>query len=673
MPNSFAESQSGLLLIVSGFDPVLRWDGLKPSAEVAGMSAPTVAPTIAASGTGTINGSYTAYLRFVDDLGNVSNLSPISNTLTATLASTITYTNVQIPTDPKVKRRQLLRSTAGQAATYYVDVDSTDITATTFQSTKTDSQLNVGEAVPILDPSDNSIFANRHNPPPNYKIAIVNHLGRMFMAGELDYTQGSCKVTFGSATVQGVGTEWLNALVGRLIYVVGARQSYQIATIDETNQTLTLTEVYQDATDYLAPYAIRPAPAERKLVYYSEAGLPESWPPTNALSVQDDGDEITGLMVKGSFVYIVERRHVYRFTFQEDPALDGFLFLSSKRGCLNPRSFVVVEDIAYMLDEQGIHAFSGADDKPISTTIQDVFRPSDSPYRINWKEKRFFHCCHFPQQETIRWYVSMAGDYLPQHAIAYNYRLERWWIEEYSRPIGSSCTGLYLGQQQVFLGSDGRSVMALWQGLLDGPQEEGATVRGTVTSCGLTSITDATATFPSTGVVNNPVVIAEGRGAGQRRNVSSVSGQTIYVDEPWLILPDTTSVYQLGGIQWHYTSAWFRFVLSEQYIERRVATLVEPTLNDARMTLQVFVDFANTPISWQASMTSEEGGGVQSTAGGTDLLIDMKKTSGYAQKRMAGNREFFTDGPRYTQLKLSGVTSRDAQRVYFVAFDAVTQ
>ena len=201
MPDSYAQTPEGLLLVANGVQAMLRWDGLSAQMETAGVKPPATAPTISASGVGAIVGEYTAFVRFVDDHENVSNLSPTSNTLhpqstTGTItnvgtasplvvtspnhgllngavvkisgvggatganntwtitvvdanrfslngsvgggaytgggtwtagAQTINYTNLPLPTETKVRRRQILRNTEGQASTYYVDIDTTDL------------------------------------------------------------------------------------------------------------------------------------------------------------------------------------------------------------------------------------------------------------------------------------------------------------------------------------------------------------------------------------------------------------------------------------------------------------------------------------------------------------------------------------------------------------------
>lgn len=707
---------------------------------------------MSASGVGNLVGSYTAYSRFLDSNALVSNLSPISSSLTASHAtgtitgatnatpivitsashglltgervkitgvlgntaangiwtitvlststfslqevtggdaegnedytgggtwiagaSTITYTSVPVPTEPRVTRRQILRNTDGQASIYYVDVDTTDLSSTTFSSTKTDDTLDDQTAVAILD-ADGNPNANRHTVPPNHKTAISHHLGRMFAAGELDYTQGSIQTTFGSTTVTGIGTEWTSSLANRFLYVIGATKPYEISSVDTVNQTLTLSTAYTDATDKFAVYAIRPAPAERRLIYYSEAGLPESWPATNAISLQEDGDEITGLMTKGSFLYILERRHIYRFTFQTNPGIDGFIFLGANRGCINQRCWVVVEDIAYMLDEQGIHAFSGGQEsEPISQGIQDLFRGDNERYSICWGPSKFFHAAHDPAQETIRWFVSMEGDYLPRHAIGYNYRQKRWWVEEYARPIGSSVTGRFRNQFKAFLGSEGRKVLLLGEGFLDGPNPQTGTVRGTVTSSSLFSLTDSTATFPTSGLVGNPLVIVSGRGKGQRRVVTAVSGTTVTVNQPWLILPDTTSGYQLGGIQWTWRSGSFTFVGDDREQQRRVEVHFKPVAEDATMDMRVYFDNNEESETWGATYSSDDHVGIAVTEDDSDLVVDLTKTLGVVQQRMDMRREIYIDGPRHMTLELAGVTNQNQISLSHVLIDGVQQ
>lgn len=746
MPDSYATTPEGILLIANGVNAMQRWDGFQPDIIPAGVIAPTQAVTGTGSGSGAIVGTFYAYLRFLDKDSNPSNFGPVSASFTPTgttgtitaasntapivitsanhgLAtgttveitgvggntsanniwiitvtdannfslqgsagtaaykgsgtwtsgvSTINYSNVQAVTDPRHVRRQILRNTDGQTKTFYVDVDTTDTTSSSLTSTNTDAVLATNTKVPLFN-TDGSISANRYGVPPNWKSVIAYHLARMFAAVDINYTEGCVQLVFGSTSVTGIGTEWPATFVGRFLYVIGGDATYQIDAINTTTQTLTLHTPYGGSTDNFAIYAIRPAPGERRLVYYSESGLPEAWPATNAFSIAEDGDDLTGLMPKGSFLYILERRHIYRFTFQANPALDGFVFLSSVRGCVNNRCWVIVEDMAYMLDEAGVHAFSGGQEsEPISTSIQELFRPGSTDYRINWQGKDYFHAAHYPGQETIRWFVSLSGTMMPRHAISYNYRTKRWWLEEYRFPVSAS-TVATLDAPRTLLGSDARRIYGLGYGTLDGADATAGTVRGQVTASSLFSITDTLASFAASGLNGVPVAIVAGTGKGQMRVTTSVSGGVITVTMPWAVLPDSTSTYQLGAVQWTYQTGWFRYADDESTNPRRVEVVFEPVMRPATMDLRIFLDFAVTPIAWQQAYTSNDASGIANVSGSADLVVDLTKATGIVQKRIDGHREMYIDGGRYISIVLTGFSNQDIIGVNQIMVDGVYQ
>lgn len=766
MPDCFCETENGLLLIANGIQRPLRWNGLTSQAQPMGLTPPATGLTMAGTGQGPIVGEYYAYVRFYDDEGNYSNLSPISvlaelssfdgvvdnirslnfqyidqqaraGASGSTLQSlanlidhpiqveteeahgltsgtfvtldgiggstaangtweiivdgertfrlkglksvstytgggtytggveTITYSSVPVPQEPRITGRQILRNTNGQTGTFYVDVDTTDLGSTTgFTSTRDDEELSAQEAVPLLD-TDGSPLADRFTLPPNHKSVFASHLGRVFAGVEVVYSEGCVSVENGSATVTGVGTEWKQEMGGRLLYVVGARQTYQIDSVDEAAQTLTLVREYQETTSPYTRYGIRPAPAEARLVYYSEAGLPEAWPAVNALSVPADGDDITALVTNGSFIYVVCARHIYRFTFQEDPAIDGYVFLNvDGRGCLNNRTWCEVEGSLYMMDEQGMHVFDGSQEvQSVSAPIQDLFRKDDGIYAINWRAAPYFHCAHYSQQETVRWFVSLQGDYLPRHALCFNYRLKRWWIEEFSIGVGASCEAVLDGQPCVILGGESKRVLKSWEGCLDGPRPDDGTVRGTVTSAALASLTDSAATFSSTRLVGNTVSIVDGKGRGQTRRIVEVDGTTVRVDHPWLNLPDTTSTYQLGAVPWRYRSGWFRFGPEENSSPRRLEVVFEPVDNEVTVDIRVFRDFRGSPIEWKTRYTRDDANGLKSEDGSAYLVGDLTKDTGYLVKKFSGHREYTADGTRFWSVELSGFSNRDQVRI----------
>lgn len=593
-------------------------------------------------------------------------------------ASFITYTGVTNAgsdgIDPNVVRRQILRNTAGQRDVYYVDIDTTDMGSSTFTSYKGDDELSEQEAVPLLD-ATGAVLANRFGYPPSNKAALVYHLDRIYAAVNVPYRTGNAAMTFGSTTVTGIGTDWPTNFAGRFITFAGGDKAYEINSVVRPTQIMTLAEAYSGTTSTYAAYVITSAPAERKTVRYSEAALPSAWPATNSLSVQNDGDDITGLMTQQSFLYILERRHIYRLAVQEDPAVDGAVYPAGDRGCINNRCWVLVDNTAYLLDEKGVYSFSGNSSQDVSLPIRSLFQTSlsTSPYRINWhwKASRWFHAIHDPQDEVIRWFVSLGSSYMPRHALCFNYRGNRWWIERYPVSVGGTCRGYLAGRPQVYAGAPSRRVLALATGTLDGAIPSLGTVRGTCTAAGFFTLTDSAAAFSSTKLTGVPVAIYAGTGKGQVRIIASNTSTVLTLSHPWIVLPDSTSEYQIGGIQWIYRTRWHRFIRDEDTAPRRLELVFEPAIEEAVLDIRMFRDRSTDPLIWDADVDANAGGGIASVKGDPYLTADLTKPIGHVQTRMDHHKEEYTDGPRYLQIEMGGVANQDRVQIYQILLDGL--
>jgi hypothetical protein len=581
--------------------------------------------------------------------------------------STVNYSSVQVPTDARVTHRQILRNTDGQAKTFYVDVDSTDLLATTFSSSQNDTDLQTGEAVPLLD-SNGDVFANANEVPPSIFKCIAQQLDRMFLAGLLEYTVGACSVTFGSPTVTGAGTAWKSTMAGRFLYVDGASQTYEISSVNETTQTITLTGNFADATDLFAFYSIKPPPAYRRIVQFSRSGAPQSWLSTNALSIQETGDEITGLFSMGAYLYITERSHLHKLTFAQSPNIDGAAFMTANRGAVNQRCIIVVDSSAYMLDELGVHKFSGNSQVDnLSDGIGAIFRKDkdDVDIKINWRWKEYFHASLDRQRETIRWFVCLDGNRYPRHALTLQYRVNRWWIEEFPMCVGGACVGYlggFTGTPQVYYGAEFGKVMAAWADTTD-IVDSRETVRSVATAADSFTLTDGLETFP-VGMLNAPIGIVSGTGKGQDRRIVAVSGSTVTIDRPWEVLPDTTSVYQIGGIHWWFRSSWIRLAPTETMSDRRFEMLFEPMPNPASALLRFFSDYSGNADKQASTMASSDGGGIAAVAGDPDLVVDLTRQTGLVDRRLPGGKEYFIKGKRYVQYELEGFSNEDQIRLY---------
>jgi hypothetical protein len=529
-----------------------------------------------------------------------------------------------------------------------------------------------------LQDSSGADLANVHGEPPNNKPYMIYHQNRVFLAGDVNYTEGAVKVTFGSAIVQGIGTEWRPEAAARFIYIVGADKPYTIASCDAVAQTITLTEPYKGVSQPYAFYAIRSPQPDQRTVWYSDSTHTEGFSPLAAFSIAENGDEFTGLLSYDSFIFVLEHRHIHKFTYQVNPQTDGAVFLVSDRGCINQRCAVHAKGGVYMLDEKGVHLFGRTpsqegQDNDLSAPIQTLFRPEVSGPKINFNAARFFHGTLDQSIETIRWFVALSGTYLPRHAICYQYVLDRWWIEEFPQAIGCSFVGrIYRrapletwgsGRLQNFYGTTGRRVLAHATSPLDGVLPS-AVYAAPVTDSGFDWLSTP-ASMPAG--VGFPVIITGGRGEGQARIVTGITGSRIYVRDPWLVRPDDTSTIQIGGIPWSWKSGWLRWLDEEMTNPRALLISFKPTTVPNVVTFNHYTDRSDTPDE-TALDRSEDG--VAVSAGNPNVRMSIPDLAGgFSEIMMFHGKQGYIKGARLVSLGLNGVGTTDPVNVFQIDLD----
>lgn len=673
-PLEFARTTDGYIYMASGLGPVTKWDGLAPQVKLSGVEAPITAPVLSFTGSGgSITGTYQAYVRFLDGDGNVSNLSPVSNTATATNNTTAVYSNVAVPESDNVVIRQILRNTAGQALTFYVDIETTNLFETDFTSALTDSELRLREPVALFDPELILNIANFHDPPPDDKPIISFYQNRLWLYGVVDYSVGHAHVITGSTTVTLIGADVNETMEGRLLYIDGADRYYLIEEVDEAAQTLTLGDAYRGITDKWASYTITPDANRRHLLCYSEPGEFDSWRESQNIVVassDDIDDEGTGLISTQSFLFIVQRRHIYRLTFFQDPIIDGGIFLSARRGCVNNRCWVTVDGFVYLLDDRGIYRFDGSEAvEEISQPIQDLFyfdRP-EGELRLNWSSSKFWSASHDRNDSTIRWFVAFSGMRYPRHAICFNYSVPQWWIEEMQWPMGDSCLLKQANPIPVVTSSADR-VFAIGVGTLDHLDVDSGDTLMTATSAGVRSITaPTTATLPAS-LVGTPIGIVAGRGKRQIRTIVSVSGRTINVDRPWDVKPDDTSQFRLGAIPYSWRSNWMRWTPGETDQTRRVVLSYDPMPEETDMDLRVFYDYGDEPRDWSLTwpINVNAGSGLMTVKGDPDAVVDLTQEKGYSYLQLDAMREYGEWRKDVISFEIRGYSGNEAIRIHAI-------
>lgn len=497
-------------------------------------------------------GQYQCFQRWVDKDGKVSDPGPLSSIVQITDRNIIKYQDVQAPTDPRVVKRQIWRNTSGQVQNFYLDVETDDLSTTEFVSNNSDNQLVLKDLITFTD-VDGYTIPYLYAQPPDDKPFIAELRSRIFAVGSRRYYEGSVQVENGSDLVTGIGTSWTASLIGRR-FICGTLE-YLIKNVDPDTQEITLASSYAGETDNFALYVIAPYAAEELVVRWSDpvAG-PEAWPLTGQMLLPQDGDVITGIVNYGDALYITKTRNIYRLNFTEDPAIDGEVSPAARRGCINHRCAVTVEGACLMLDREGIHAFiGGPNPQHISLPVGDLFREDTDGLRINWQaDVCMFHAAHYQELSTVKWFVPLAGDLFPWHAICYDYRRSRFWVESYPRPITSSCYSLAITGRPL-LGTTEGKILAADTGSLD-LVSPGGTLFTVAAVNSQWSIELDAVPKPCTGV---PFVIVTGAAAGYDRIISYQDDEEIQFLSPVPVKISVGDKIQIGGIPFRMRTAEF--------------------------------------------------------------------------------------------------------------------
>lgn len=712
-------------LAQNGWNYWLRWDGITAAAEESGMQKPgLLLVQSTGAGGGSLTGpSYVCGVRWVDDDGQPGdfsittvNLDPGHGALEWFLSG---YADI-FGAPPRAATLELWRSLAGETAVLYplIYYPADDLAAVpTVVESYTDAELiaqtgasmglgyQSGVAALTVVNADGSLPATglRFGMPPGHMSAVVQHKNRLYAAVPTDYSTGMVELTNGDSDVIGIGTDWdTNVSVYSAYYTYsGPQQARSFKRLgDTTAHGLSLTAQnagilttsgaaanYAGTTSNFAQYSIYLPPAEYLKVCYSYIGEdvePESWPANYTFQCHAPGGRITALLLAGSDLFIAKQAKLYCLSVQRDPAIDGELRLAENhRGCENQRTWCQAEGAAYVMDRQGIYAWDGANARDISEPIQDYFREG----KINWSRAKTFQAVYDQEAATVMFFVCMASSTSPRQALCYSLKTRAWSIYEWGFRIGSAAVVALANRRRVLMGCE-HATIRVSDTLLDGvaPDTTG-TLRGKVTASSLCRLEDSTATF-SSACVGTIVAIVDGLGKGQSRRITEVSATALTLLYPWTTLPDTTSVYQIGGFQWEWTSTMFRYTQRSQDTTREFCINYQPTDHDTHLYFARFHNFNLEGTPWGSLYDTGDTMqrlGVLVRGADPDALFNLKRKrnvlatedseayddTGFARLQYDGNSDVKGQADRNVAIKIHGHQGPSPVRIYRLTIDGV--
>lgn len=314
---------------------------------------------------------------------------------------------------------------------------------------------------------------------------------------------------------------------------------------------------------FLAWHNSRMFAADGQYLYYSKVGFPEAFDPDFYEPVNaDDGQSITGLHVAQDVLLIFKSNTTYAL-YGDDPQTWVVRPVSTTIGCTSHRSVVAVEDKVYWWSEQGPAVWDGA--TPPRLFGREVLSPTVGPDGVNQSRlNQVVACVDFPRDHVIFWVPGLSQT-RNTIGLPYNYRLGAFDSSLWDPfDVASAATVEDSnGQPWVFLGGYSGRVYKWWNADSDGVPT-GSTTTGTfvAASTSVTTVTDATATFPTTngGLTDCKVTILNSDGyhvgsTRQRISSNTATGFTLGTAVAGLTAA-ATYTYIVGGPDWQWDTYW---------------------------------------------------------------------------------------------------------------------
>lgn len=671
---SFARTPAGEVFIANGLNRPRKWDGFSASAVAVGLDAPTTAPTVSeGSSGGSELGTYFLAYRFGDAYGNYSNLSPVTEVTTSATGKKFNWSSVPIASgtdsSSRIAKRQLFRTLVDDAEVFHLVTEINDNTTTSYSTdTLTDDDLSNNAELPVLN-DDDSLNANRFGVPPFNKAVVVWNQDRLFYLGDVDYSQGTVSVTSGSGSVTGTGTQFIKEFVGKWIWIEGDSRGREIVSFSSTTG-ITVTPVASgDLTD--AAFVIKTAPAERNVIYFSEVEEPESVPQSqNQFLIQENGeyqDDIVGGFSDTGTLIVGMRNHLYQFSYQRQPHLDGAAQLIARRGMLNNRCHAMADGTHFLLDRLGPYALSGGQVRDIGEPVRNLFRSLDDDY-LN----RCFISVN-QQEKTVRFHVRFTGDTKLNRALQYNYELDRWQENVYPWGIGAACEMDVSGVRSSFMLTD-KSLLRI-ESMEDSVDLVDTPVIATVTNKAPGGIFAASGTFNGLTMIGAPIVFLTGESAGETVVIEQILGSTLAYTEG--AVPSGVVVgdlFAIGGIAWQWKSGILDFPRDNQIQGERSIELVFKPHDTNRNTIAIR-HYLNHKTSPETADMDYVGGdeACSQTAGKADGIVNIYKnrdsnyeTVGFARKTFSGKHAHYGVSDRWVTAELRGAAVGDPVEIYEV-------
>jgi hypothetical protein len=342
--------------------------------------------------------------------------------------------------------------------------------------------------------------------------------------------------------------------------------TYQTDVADSSLITLgpniSESDVVPSGARYLESHVSRLFAATNTQLHYSGLGKPESFATDDYERVNpDDGQKITAIHAAHEVLIIWKTSAMYALV-GDNPQSWEVRLIDPHVGCTSHRSVITVEGLTYWWSEQGPMVWDGAGTpKPIGTPL---IAPTLAPDNINEAKLDHIVAAADVVRQRVMFGVPNYGQARNTMILPFSYRLQRWESSKWD-PMDVASFGVADdadGQPWVFLGNYAGQAFKWWDSDNDGV--DSGTKTGTFTASGtsVTTVTDAGASFDTTGggLVERKVTILDSNGSPvttRRPYIASNTGTAFTLTYAVAGLTNGgTYTYVIGGPDFQWDTRW---------------------------------------------------------------------------------------------------------------------
>jgi hypothetical protein len=368
-----------------------------------------------------------------------------------------------------------------------------------------------------------------------------------------------------------------------------------------------------DGLKYLATHLSRVFGSDGVSLFYSNVGFPEQWNPDNSEAVNaDDSDQITGIHAAHEVLIIFKRNAMYAL-YGNDPDSWTIRQVSSDTGCVSHRSIRTIEGITYWWSLKGPVAWD-AIGLPRMIGVP-LIGPTIESTNIDFSQ--LSNIAAEVDQTNQRIMFALAGINKTRNNVMlpFNYRVGVWESDLWNPfDVCSLCAVEDTNKVPwVMVGSYSGQIFKWWNATNDAVPNTSNT-SGTVSSHTTTTLTDSTATFPTTGgkLVDRYVYIIDPTATNiQRLRITDNTGTVLTIDSTIPIDGTVTSfVYYIGTIDFAWDTPWMDG--QQPFHKKRYEYLYTQAFSqtgNVTVLVEVYLDYDEfDPAKTASLMTAADGG-----------------------------------------------------------------